>query len=256
MMRRVFVALTLTVLLGGGYWLFWESPWLTVKKTTVMVTAPIAATVSWRDPGLVDRVRRALPDMGGMHLVSVNTADVSVRAQDVRGVARVEVRRGWPDALVVVITPAQPVAYVKRTSLAGTVTQSSTPSSQPAPSTPPTPARVVYGLIDARGVIVDERRTPPRTFPLLAGKVHTVGGRAALDVLMDLPPWLRTKVVTIKSQKQSSADTVEFTLRSGRIIVWGAPENGARKAQVLKKMVAFDGRIIDVSAPEVPVTKK
>jgi cell division protein FtsQ len=254
MFRRVIVGLIATVALAGGYWLFWQSPWLTVKKTTVTVTAPVAGLGTWKDPGLAKRVRDALPDVTGLHLVSVDAAQLSRKADAVRGVARVEIRRGWPDAVVVVITPAQPVAYVRQSKSAAprpSVSASSAVSSEPTAK-----PVVRYALIDARGTVVDVRVTKPRQWPLLATKVSSPGGRAAIEVLMDLPKWLRAKVVEIKSQRQSSSDTVQFTLRSGRVIVWGSAENGERKADVLRTMVRFDGRIIDVSAPEVPVTRK
>lgn len=256
MLRRVIFAIFATLVIAGGYWLFWQSPWLTVKRTSVSIAAPAAGVGKWKDPGLVARVRKVLPDVTGMHLVSVDASQLGRTAESVRGVARVEVRRGWPDAIVVVITPAHPVAYIRqstsahfpRVSVAATVTPTASARSV-------TPAQIRYGLIDAHGTVVDVRRTKPKQWPYLASKPSSVGGQAALRVLLDLPQSLRAKVVEIRSERQTSADTVEFTLRSGRVIVWGSAENSERKTEVLKEMVRFTGKVIDVSAPEVPVTR-
>ena len=255
MLRRVLFGMLATLVIAGGYWLFWQSPWLTVKKTSVTIAAP-AGVGKWKDLGLAARVRKALPDVTGMHLVSVDAAQLGRTAESVRGVAQVEVRRGWPDAIVVVITPAHPVAYVRQAAAvpvpqgSSSDTASQTPTDRPSYSSP-----IRYALIDARGTVVDVRRTQPQQWPLLESKPSSIGGQTALRVLLDLPQWLRAKVVEIRSMRQTSADTVEFTLRSGRVIVWGSAENSARKTEVLRAMVRFKGRVIDVSAPEVPVTR-
>lgn len=259
MAKRIVAAVMATAIVGGGYWLVWQSPWLTVKKLTITVAPPlrqVGGASDWRDPGIAKRVRAAIPDVLGEHVVEVDARALQSAAAAVRGVADVEVRRGWPDAIVVAVTPAVPVAYVSfpvRSGANGTPAGAGAVPT-PRPSAIPTP-RETFMLIDYRGAVVDEIAQAPAQLPRLNTSVDTAGGRAALEVLTQLPPWLRTQVTAIGSLRPGSEDTVRIELARSRSVVWGSSDLSARKAQVLRVLVKHKARVYDVSAPEVPTTR-
>ena len=52
----------------------------------------------------------------------------------------------------------------------------------------------------------------------------------------------------------SSADLVTFTLGS-RTVVWGSGEESTRKVAILRALLRTKAKVIDVSAPDTPVTR-
>jgi len=275
MAKRIWLGALLTVLIGGGYWLLWQSPWLVVKRTTVSVTTSVTSEGTsagvWRDRSLANRVQVSLPDLVGERVVDVDVEGLRRTVESVRGVGDVDIRRGWPDHIVVVITPAQPVAYLRvplptMTSVDANTTITPGPSASPSAAQgssagvlkpPAVTMQFSFALIDSRGTKVDERAARPITWPQLDTSPASPGGKAALEVLLGLPSWLRPQVVYIRSRHQASLDTVEFRLTNKSTVVWGSPDNSSRKADVLNALLALKDRakVYDVSAPEVPVTR-
>ena len=54
--------------------------------------------------------------------------------------------------------------------------------------------------------------------------------------------------------KVSSANLITFTLGS-RTVVWGGGEDSARKVAILTALLRTKAKVIDVSAPDTPVTR-
>ena len=54
--------------------------------------------------------------------------------------------------------------------------------------------------------------------------------------------------------KVSSANLVTFTLGT-RTVVWGGGEDSARKVAILTALLPTKAKVIDVSAPDTPVTR-
>lgn len=81
---------------------------------------------------------------------------------------------------------------------------------------------------------------------------------AITSVLGTLPESIRTHM---KSASAETIDSVTLTLTDGRTVLWGNPEQGPRKAQVLQALLKVPEdeqapiREFDVSTPDRPVTR-
>lgn len=240
-MRRqlVLVAAVLTVVLAGGYWVGWQSPLLRVTTVSVSVVAPETGPTGatprrWRDETLRDRVSAALPSLTGRPLVLVDGDALARRLMDVRGVKYADVRRGWPHTIGVVVTPRVPVAVYQ----------------VPGAEAP------VWQLVDADAAVVAQVPSPPKGWVVLRVAPNTAGGVAAMAAWGEFPDWLRRQVRVMGSGRTGSAATVELTLRSGGVVRWGAVGQSARKAEVLRALLRYPAKIYDVSAPELPTTRR
>lgn len=110
---------------------------------------------------------------------------------------------------------------------------------------------------DAAGVLVGSADSPPVGAPVAGGAaadIESAAFSAAALVLRDMPAALREQVVAVSA---SSGQSVTLDLASGVQVVWGGPEETARKAVVLTTMLtALEGtpmQVIDVSSSEAPV---
>lgn len=81
---------------------------------------------------------------------------------------------------------------------------------------------------------------------------------AITSVLGTLPESIRTRM---ESASAETVDSVTLTLTDGRTVLWGNPEQGPRKAQVLQALLKVPEdeqapiREFDVSTPDRPVTR-
>jgi cell division protein FtsQ len=75
--------------------------------------------------------------------------------------------------------------------------------------------------------------------------------QSALALLSALPPELAEQVSGITV---SSASLVTFTL-GARTVVWGSGEDSQRKVAILTALLPTKAKVIDVSAPDTPVTR-
>lgn len=167
----------------------------------------------------------------GVPLARVDTDAVARRVGRLSPVADVEVTRRWPHTLAVRVTERVAVA--------------ATP--QPDGS---------WRLVDATGQVFSAVAELP---PDLARLQLTEGGaaadpaaRVAIDVLVQLPPALRSAVREVQAP---SPTQVTLLLRDGRTVVWGAPDQAERKAAVVEALLRRPGRTIDVTAPSVAVVR-
>jgi cell division protein FtsQ len=74
----------------------------------------------------------------------------------------------------------------------------------------------------------------------------------AAKLLEQLPIWLQELVVLINAE---SSNDVQLELEDGRTVVWGNSKDSELKAQVLKALFEVDAEVLDVSAPNLPVTR-
>lgn len=230
------------VLIAAVVWVAWGSPWLRTKSVTVTIasaaaeppSAPTANAEHWRDPTLKSRVGEVIPDIQDRPLVSVDTAAIARKVRTVQGVLDVDVRRGWPNTIAVLVRPRSPVAVflVNRT------------------------GRQIWQLVDTHAVVVAERTKPPAGWVVLGVSPATTGGKVAMDVWSGLPAILRGQITVMSARNSNSAASVEFTLRGGARVVWGDVRLGNRKAEVLEALLKYPARVYDVSAPDVPTTMK
>ena len=201
-------------------WVVGWSTWLGVDDVEVSgVTGAEAAAVS----ELV-----AVP--AGTPLARVDTDAVAERVRERITVAEVSVRRSWPGTLSVDVVPRTAALVVKN------------PQGR-------------LEVVDAEGVAFAVVRTAPKGVPVVTatGSKGTTPGalRSSLALLQALPPDLSGDVTSLTV---SSADLVTFTLGS-RTVVWGSGEDSTRKVTILRALLRTKAKVIDVSAPDTPVTR-
>jgi cell division protein FtsQ len=222
---RAVVAVVLVVaLLGGAGWVVGWSDLLALEREDVSVSGE-GSTVD------AEAVRAVAEAAGGTPLLRVDTAAMRDEILRMRGVKDVTVTRSWPQGLDVVLTAREPVAAV------------------------PDDGR--YVLLDAEGVRVGTRKEAPAKLPAISVPLdeESAGSlRAALAVVSALPPELASEVAQVSAQTQ---DDVETVLRDGVSVRWGGEGSLPLKLEVVRTLreVAPDAGVIDVSSPELPVTR-
>jgi cell division protein FtsQ len=166
----------------------------------------------------------------GTPLARVDTDAVAARVRERRTVAEASVRRAWPGTLAVDVVPRTAAIVVRN------------PQGQ-------------LEVVDATGVAFGTVRAAPAGVPV----VSATGSRgmtrdallAALSVLRALPEDLERQVSAVTV---SSAQLVKFTLGS-RTVVWGGGEDAGRKVAIVRALLGTKAKVIDVSAPDTPVTR-
>ncbi len=213
----LWVAATMVVVAVLG-WLPLMSGLLDVRQVTVTGTSRLSA----------DAVRAATGVQVGSPLARVDTDQVRERVSALPPAAAASVTRSWPSTLTVHVVERRAAAVIQ--------------------------AGASWQLVDAGGTAFATERTAPRGLPVLrsAGAPAELASRTGLAVLATLPPALRSVVQEVSVKSPSS-----ITLRvGGRTVVWGSPEDAARKAAVTSALLRQPGvRWVDVSAPNVAVVR-
>ncbi len=206
---------------AGLVWAVWFSSIFAIDQVRAVTTdaSPLAdaqAAEVIRTAALIQGEPIAWVDAGGAAQAVANLSWVD----------SVEVRRGWPNEVVIAVTPREAVArvVVQETDFA----------------------------VDSSGVVFN---LPAADAAALKGlpRVNAEGGAlvAAVQVYQSLPESIRTKVAAMDA---TSRDGVELTLRSGSTVRWGSSDEPEFKSQVLEALLTRRAEIYDVSAPELPTT--
>ena len=208
---RSLVAVAVAALVTAVIWAVWFSSLLAIRTTGVVgVSGAPAQTIT---------DAAAVPI--GLPLAQLDAQAVAARVGAIDWVDSVEVRRGWPNAVVLAVIPRIPVAAVAGTSQ----------------------------VVDATGVAFTPPTAPPPD--LLPITAQGAALAEAVAVVEGLPPVLRSRVVEVSA---STRDDVTLILRSGTEVRWGSAQSGELKAQVLSALLPRRPRMVDVSAPELPTT--
>ncbi|WP_299442333.1 cell division protein FtsQ/DivIB [uncultured Phycicoccus sp.] len=166
----------------------------------------------------------------GTPLVRVDTEAVEAAVRARVTVAEVSVRRAWPRTLEVDVVPRTAAIVLKN------------PQGR-------------LQVVDATGVAFGTVKKAPKGVPVVtaAGAEATTPQAltAALAFLEALPDDLERRVTSVTV---SSANLVTFTIGS-RTVVWGGADSGDLKVRVLRALLTTKAKVIDVSAPETPVTR-
>ena len=218
--RRAFAVLVAVTVVAVLVWVLGWSSILGVSKVEVSgATGAEASAVA----ELVD-----VPI--GTPLARVDTDAVAARVRERITVAEVSVRRAWPSTLAVDIVLRTPAIVVRN------------PQGQ-------------LEVVDAEGISFGVVKAAPKGVPV----VKAVGAKgatrealqSALALLNALPSDLSSQVSGITV---SSANLVTFTLGK-RTVVWGSGADSERKVAILTALLPTKAKVIDVSAPETPVTR-
>ena len=204
-------------LAGGAAYVVYRTPVLGLAQVEV------SATTGDLSEQVNEDVKDAVEVSDGTPLVTVDLAAVRARVLALPQIATAAVSRHWPNALVVTVTQRVPAAV--------------------------TVANGSNWLLDTTGhPYLEVTRAPAG---LLTVQLATPGAAdpstvAALAVIGALKAPIRA---TVASLTVRSAYSVVLNLKDGRTVIWGSPDDSARKMQVLPAVLAQPGRVYDISDP-------
>jgi cell division protein FtsQ len=223
---RILLGILIAALVGSLVWLVWFSHVLNVRRVEVEgMTTLTAAEI---------RTQAAVP-IGGP-LARVKLGQIETRVASMPRVDTVKAHRRWPHLLVITVRERVPVAWVQ---IDGQV-------------------RLVdrYG-VDFRTV----RKGPTSLMELRIGAsdpdVRVKAFESATRVIVFLRHDGRDIFNRVKHVSADTQDSVHLSLDSNRTVVWGSAERSAEKLTVLRALLkGVRATRYDVSAPELPTTKK
>jgi cell division protein FtsQ len=204
---------------GFAIWVVWFSTLFSVDQVRVIQVDQ--STQNILSSSQVQEVTEAAGIFAGEPIASVDTDSAATDVATLPWVKSVEVRRGWPDEIVIAIEPRVPIGKVQ---LSGQELG-----------------------VDGFGIIFDYAETGS----LVAFDAQGEALVAAVTVHESLPTDLKSRVRKVAA---TSRDNVELTLKSGSLVRWGSAEELEFKSQVLQALLTRRAEIYDVSAPELPTT--
>jgi len=220
--RAAFFLLAAAAILAGAAWALLGSKFLVVRSVRVISPAGISRAEVIANAG----VRPGTP------LIRIDPAAVARRVERITLVQSAQVRRAWPDEIVISVQERTPVFAV--------------------------PSGAGYQLMDRFGVglwfVRRPHGRPVFDRPAAADLAALRGSpavQAAATVLSELPPRLARSVRDVTAP---SADAVTLRLRSGVMIVWGGTGEPAAKSRELAILMRGHARYYDVSDPRTAVT--
>jgi cell division protein FtsQ len=203
------------LLLLVALWFVSFSPYLVVKK--IEVTGDFYASNQ--------SVLTAASIELNQPLALIDSDGVTRRVLNLSEIINVEIRRVWPDKVIIAVTERTPIAVA----VAGTG----------------------WTLVDASGVRFGSLTVKPAKLLVVSGPNNIARKEAAL-IAGRLPQWLTQRVTAIRGY---SRDDVRLTLENADVIRWGSSENFKSKIEVIEVLLDLEARIYDVSAPSMPVTR-
>jgi cell division protein FtsQ len=209
---KAIIILSIITIALVAVWLVWFSSVLAVK----------AVKVTGVDEALQKQVIAAAPVPMGEPIAKVDTAAIGSAVQGaLPWIASVDVRRGYPNDIVIAVTPR--VALAQSTD---------------------------GQAIDADGIAYLSPTPLPKQLLTIEGSDPDALG-TAVRIYQQLPPEISRKIASLTAK---SRDDVTFTLGSGAVVRWGNDQKADQKIAVLTALLPRRARMYDVSAPELPTT--
>ncbi len=218
--RVVLSTAAVLAVLGLVVWVVAFSPLLAVR-TVEVVGVPTSEVAPIRALARVPI---------GQPLARVDQDLVAARVAERATVADVSIERSWPGTLVIHASPRVPFLVVKN------------PQGQ-------------LKVVDSEGVAYAQVAAAPKGVPTVHAASDSALSRdalaAAVSVVKVLPTTLQDRVSKVTV---SSANLV--TLKLGRTtVIWGGVDEPERKLAIMTALVRTSPKLIDVSAPDTPVTR-
>ena len=214
---RLAAVVLVVALIGGAVWAAWFSSLLAVHQVSVVGLSDEGELVGGQE------VRSAASIPAGMPIARLDTASAQARVLELPWVASVEVRRAWPQDVVIAVTERSPVAVVMQ-------------------------GEERRG-VDAEGNIFDPPGGLWLTDPIIRGDESAVA--EAVKVASSLPADLERRVRVIQAV---SVDDIRLELGNKSIVRWGNAQEAEFKAEVLRSLLPRRAQAYDVSAPSLPAT--
>lgn len=216
----------MALLVAGGIWALYGSPWLRVEKVHTSGTDVLTHT----------EVETAAAVPVGAPLISVDTDGIEARLrQKLPRIDSVEVVRSWPNDIRLKVIERKPALLLEK--------------------------GAKFIEVDAGGVRFATVEKAPKDVPLLELTVDQSAGtqrfgterlmREAVRVRAELPEKVAGGIRVVRVR---SYDSISLELTGGRTVMWGSGEDGTAKARALTalmKAVPKAGHF-DVSAPTAP----
>jgi cell division protein FtsQ len=223
--KAAFFGLAAVAILAGAAWALLGSKFFVVRSVEVTGPAGVSRTEVLADAG----IRLGTP------LIRINPSAVVRQVERITLVQSAQVRRAWPDKVVISVQERTPVLAVA--------------------------SGKGYQLIDRFGVGLWHVAGRPPGKPVLdtpdmaspAALRGSAAVLAAATVLKELPARLAKSVRTIRAP---SAGAVTLGLPGGVTVVWGGTGQPAIKARELEILMRRPARYYDVSDPQTAVTGK
>jgi cell division protein FtsQ len=210
--------------IAGLVWLVWFSTVLVAKDVEVegMSTLPESTIRHQADVPL------------GVQLARLDTVAIETRVARMQRIDKVDVRRRWPNTVLVSVKERMPVGWVV--------------------------SNGAIRYVDRHGI--DFRTVSEEPDQLLEIRIDTedpLTRQQALEAVTRVITYLRANARDLYRQIQyvsaETQDSVELRLTQKRTVVWGSAEHNEDKAVVLRPLLRVDAERYDVSAPELPTTK-
>ncbi|MCU1680470.1 MAG: cell division protein FtsQ [Amycolatopsis sp.] len=218
-LRRRWVALLCVLTVVGGVYVLYFTSTLGVHTVDVVGAKNVTA----------DQIRAVAGVPAQEPMLRVDTDQIRDRVAAMPGIATVDVSRSLPSTVQISVTERIAIAFFDSG-----------------------PGGDGYHLVDGGGVVFKTIKDKPSGLPELKLPKVSVDDpvtRAVTAVLGIVPPQLLKQVTTATAKTPGS---VEFTLTNGKTVRWGNAEQTDRKAKVLAALLTQDGKVYDVSAPELP----
>ena len=214
-------AFLVLALLGGAAYVAYRTPVLGVQSVAVSATGG----------ELTDALRTEVSDATGVAtgtpLLRVDLESARRRVLAVPQVASASVARRWPHELQVAVTLRTPAALTKANGSLWLLDATGVPYLKVAGSAAPA------------GLLTIDLATPAANDPATM---------AGLAVVGQLRAPVRGQIATVSAP---SPYRVTLGLRDGRTVIWGSPDQSAKKMQILPAVLDRPGTTFDVSDPDI-----
>ncbi|MCL2483035.1 MAG: FtsQ-type POTRA domain-containing protein [Propionibacteriaceae bacterium] len=218
---RIGVVVVIVVLVLGGAWAAWFSPWFTARS--VQVTGNSQAST--------DQITQAAAVPIGTPLVRVDVSAVRDRVTAIPAVASAKITREISGVIRIAVTERTAVYAIQGNNQAL--------------------------LVDSNGLAYLVTDAVPDALPVVTLPWADVGTSTRLMsdaavIVQALPDSVRSQMVSLGAQ---TPDTFTIALTNGAQILWGSSDNSDLKAQVISGLLNVKATYYDVSSPSHPATK-
>jgi cell division protein FtsQ len=222
--RRWLLGIFTVGVIAGLVWLVWFSTVLVTKDVEVEGMTTLRA----------ETIRDQADVPLGVQLARLDTVAIETRVARMERIDKVDVRRRWPNTVLVSVKERAPVGWVL--------------------------SNEAIRYVDRHGV--DFRTVPKEPESLLEIRIDTndpLTRQQALEAVTGVITYLRSDARDLYAQvryvEAETQDSVHLRLTEQRTVVWGSAERNEEKAVVLRPLLRIDAERYDVSAPELPTTK-